>query len=64
MIREKDRKLARRQRRQKKLRKLKSYLRETKNSNERKRLLEKISRVMICPAADELEKLDKELRPN
>jgi hypothetical protein len=64
MKREKDRKLDRRQRRQRKLRKLKTHLRETRDEKERKRLLDKIQRTMVSPAMDELEKLDKQLRPS
>lgn len=64
MRREKDRDLHRRQQRRRKLRKLKDRLRQTKDDNERKRLIDKIHRIMVSPAVDELEKLEKELHPS
>jgi hypothetical protein len=44
-MREKDRNLRRRQRRQQKLRKLKDKLTETKSVTERRKILDKIERV-------------------
>lgn len=63
MAREKDCKLRRRKQRRNKLRKLKARLMETKEQNERERLLDKISRIMVFASPEALKKLEKELRP-
>ncbi len=64
MRRQKDRDLRRRRQRRSKLRKLKIQLRQSKDSHERERLLDKIRRIMVSPTVGELERLDKEFRPS
>lgn len=54
--REKDKKLKRRRRRKKKLKALKTRLAESKNLEERERLIEKIKSVSIYPSKLKLPK--------